>query len=321
MVNGPTESLTTRRRFDMENRAYAFITGLFMITLVSAAIAAWVWLSNRHVEHRPYVVVSQDAVSGLNAQTAVFFRGVPAGSVEAIRFDRTDLRNILIDIQLDLDLPITHGTYATLRLQGLTGISQIELHDRGDNPERLASSADNPGRIPMQPSFVDELTDSTRELMRNLNRLTMELTMLLNDNNKSHIQNILAYAQIALEKLVILERNTNDALTSLGPVIAGAGGTLKRIDKLVTDLEGFPAALTRLANNANQLTIIGQSAADQLDRVTLPKTNATLDRLTRTTEDLQDFTRILRQDPQSLLMGRRRPAPGPGEVGYKASRQ
>ncbi len=58
MVNGPTESLTMRRRFDMENRAYAFITGLFMITLVSAAIAAWVWLSNRHVEHRPYVIVS-----------------------------------------------------------------------------------------------------------------------------------------------------------------------------------------------------------------------------------------------------------------------
>ena len=305
----------------MENRAYAFSTGLFMIALSSAAIAAWMWLGNRHVEHQPYVVVSRDAVSGLSAQASVFFRGVPAGSVEAIRFDRADLRNIIIKIRVDQDIPITHGTYATLRRQGLTGISQIELHDSGESSQPLLTTADDTGRIPMKPSLVDELTDSGRDVIRNLNNLTVALTLLLNDTNRTHIQNILANAEIASAELVKLERNTNDTLKDFRQVIANAGNTLRHIDELVSDLEEFPAALTRLARNANRLTVTGQTAGDQLNRITPPKMNATLDQLTRTTADLQDFTRSLRKAPQSLLIGHRHPAPGPGEVGYKALKQ
>ena len=123
---------------------------------------------------------------------------------------------------------------------------------------------------------------------------------------------------MATGELVLLERNTSNILKDLGQVIASADGTLGHIDTLVTDMEALPATLTRLAENANRLTVMGQSAGDQLNQITLPRMNAALNQLTRATLELRDFTRIMRKDPQSLLMGRQRPAPGPVEVGHRA---
>lgn len=304
----------------MENRAYALITGLFVIALGIAVVAAWVWLSGYGEERKTYVVVSKDTVSGLAPQSTVSFRGVPVGQVESVGFDPARFPTVLIKIRVDRDIPVTRGTYATLRIQGLTGLTQIELDATGDDPAPLSTSTDDPGKIPMRPSLINKLTDVGRDMIPNLNQLTVSLNRLLDETNRTHIRKILANTEVAAAQLVELETQTKAALEPLPALSRDARQTLKRIDTLVAGLDEISGPLKKLARNANQLSLTGQSAGEKFIHSTLPRVNTALDQLNRTTREIQQLTRHLRKNPQSLLMGRRRPPPGPGEVGYQEIR-
>lgn len=304
----------------MENRAYALITGLFVIALGIAVVAGWVWLSGYGDERNPYVVVSKDTVSGLAPQSTVSFRGVPVGQVESIGFDPAHFPTVLIRIRVDRDIPVTHGTYARLRIQGLTGLTQIELDATEDNPAPLPTSPDDPGRIPMRPSLINKLTDVGRDMLPNINQLTVSLNKLLDETNRTHIRKILANTEVAAAQLVELETQMKTALETLPALSTDARQTLNRIDTLVARLDGLSGALEKLALNANQLSLTGQTAGEKFIHSTLPRVNTVLDQLTQTTKEIQHLTHHLRKNPQSLLMGRRRPPPGPGEAGYQDPR-
>src|SRR5438128_1358144 len=121
----------------MENRAHAFAAGLFVIALaLCIAAAAW-WFSGKRESTRQYLLVSQRAVSGLNPQAQVRFRGIRAGKVEDIELDPKDARNILVVISVDADIPVSRATTAQLNKQGITGLAYILLDDDGSNPEPL----------------------------------------------------------------------------------------------------------------------------------------------------------------------------------------
>ena len=91
----------------MESRAYAFITGLFVIVLI-AAIVAWAnWLAQEPEDRKPYRVVATTPVSGLNAQAQVRYRGMSVGRVSTIKLDPTNRHRILIDIEVNSEIPVT----------------------------------------------------------------------------------------------------------------------------------------------------------------------------------------------------------------------
>src|SRR4051812_33280558 len=158
----------------MENRAYALITGLFLIGIVAAMIIAAQWLGGDQRERVGYRVVSTQPVSGLNPQAQVRYRGIGVGRVTAINLDPKDARRILIDTEVDSNIPVTKGTYAQLGMEGITGVAYVHLLDEGKDPAPLPKG----GEIPTRPSFMDTLSDSAegiskdaRELIVNLNKL------------------------------------------------------------------------------------------------------------------------------------------------------
>lgn len=69
----------------MENRAYALITGLFILVLGSAVVGGVLWLGSSAEALSPYVVVSDDSVSGLVEHSTVMYRGVHVGQVSSMR--------------------------------------------------------------------------------------------------------------------------------------------------------------------------------------------------------------------------------------------
>ena len=98
----------------MESRAYALMTGLFVVVL-AAAVVAWAnWLAKEPVARKAYLVVSTIPVTGLNPQAQVRYRGMSVGRVVSMKLDSKDARRILIDIEVDDNIPITAGTYAQL---------------------------------------------------------------------------------------------------------------------------------------------------------------------------------------------------------------
>lgn len=293
----------------MVSRSFALFTGLFIILLGLGTIATWVWLSGRHVARQPYVVVTQQSVSGLKPQSPVLFRGISAGRVQSIRLDPNNIRNILVKIQVNQNFPITQGTYATLHLQGFTGLTQLELEDSGEDPTPLPTSPDKPSRIPMWPSLMNQLTDRSQAVIVHVEQLLGQLNILFKEINQAPLQQILTNTETATAQL-------NEVLETLPALSMDTRQTLLGIDNLVSQLNTLTSSLNELAVKANQLSATGQTAGEKLIHSTFPRINATLEQWTRMTKEMQNLLRTLQENPQSLLMGRQSPPPGPGETAY-----
>ncbi|TAL89085.1 MAG: MCE family protein [Rhodanobacter sp.] len=301
----------------MGNKAYALATGIFVAILAAALIAGATWLSGYHVERTPYVLVSHSSVSGLSLQSTVYYRGVPVGTVDSIRFDPRHFGTILVRVQIDPEVPITPGSYGTLTPQGVTGLTVVELDDDGKASRLLATSAQAPAHIPLRPSLLGILVDSGHGLIDRLSQLTKDLDQLTNADNRGHVTRILANVETATGKLATLETRLSATLSTLPAVSREARRTLADIDTAAQQLQGLSRSLDQFARSATQLSQTGNTAGIKLRDTTLPQLNHLLMQMSVATDRLQRLTDNLQQDPQSLLYGRQTPPPGPGEPGYR----
>src|SRR2546421_5466764 len=176
----------------MENRAYALMTGLFLIGIVAAIVVAAQWLGGDQTVRVPYRVVATQPVTGLNPQAQVRYRGIGVGRVTAINLDPKDARRILIDTEVDANVPMTRGTYAQLGMEGITGVAYVHLLDDGKDNTPLADIPDATAEITMRPSFIDTISDSAEDLARDSRVLVANLNKLLDEDNRAHIKKTLA---------------------------------------------------------------------------------------------------------------------------------
>ena len=98
----------------MENKAHALAAGAFVVLVTALLLALGWWLSRDGAVRRPYELSSADAVTGLQPQAAVRFKGVPVGKVTDISFDPKVPGNVLVRIAVDAAAPVSQATFATL---------------------------------------------------------------------------------------------------------------------------------------------------------------------------------------------------------------
>jgi len=314
-VLGPDSS--SARQGDMENRAYALITGLFVIILGAALIGVYYWLGSYSVERRPYVITTHQSIYGLNPEAPVFYRGIEAGSVTAIQFDPNDLRTIRVRIDIDKNIPITHSAYAMLRVQLLTGMAQIELNDSGVDRTPLPTSQRDPGRIPMRTSLTEKLAQSGEKILEQLVQITRRVNSLLNEENVIRVQHILASAETVAQRMVSLEDRLDKALAGLPALTADARRTLTNVDRLTRDLHNLSTQIGAFTATAQSAAASGKAVGDALTTTTLPRVNALLKDFQATAAQVGRLSRLLENDPQALLLGPQPLSPGPGEPGFK----
>ena len=318
----------------MENRAYALAAGAFVLFLSVALVAGVLWLNrDERVGGAPYVVTTTRAVSGLKVEAPVRFRGVDVGKVESIRFDPTEPGRVVVGITVDPDAPITHGTYAQLGFQGVTGLSFVQLDDDGSARERLATSAELPGSIPMRPS----LFDTGEGIVTAFGEVADQMKKLLADENQKVLVGTLARIDAASAQATKLAASLEPAAASLAPLLVDARVTVNDVRVAVNDARGavkraeiMVDSMTRLAGKyeerAPMLDRVGDNAADvgaaarTLDDETLPRLNVLADDLRREVRVLDRVLTGLADQPHSLVFGPPPSRPGPGEAGFEAGR-
>lgn len=293
------------------------MAGVFVLALSASLVGVAIWLGGYSVPRNTYVVVSHGSVSGLNAQSTVYYRGVAAGTVDSIKFDSHDVRNILIRIEVNKSIPITKGTYATLRPQGVTGLSFIELNDKGKNRQPLPTSEQHPGRIPMHPSLLSSILGQGRQILSQANTLTQHLNQLLDTRNIKRVNSILANTQTAVRHLNELEVRADKSLKGMPELSQHAEKTLSHIDGLIDNVNNTSDEVRHMAKRVGKLTGAGQQVSRTMLTRTLPRLNKLLSNLQDTSQNVRRLSNMLEQNPQSLLLGKSPPAPGPGEPGYK----
>lgn len=310
----------------MENRAYAFGVGLFTLLLGAGVVVVALWLSGKTETRESYVLESRHPVTGLNVQAPVRYRGVDVGKVETIQFSPTDSRAILVRVAVRSDTPITRGTYAQLGSQGVTGLAYVILDDDGGKPERL--SADDPNaRIPVRPSFLDELSGAGKDLVADVRQVAARVNVLLGDSNQKQLIRTLAELEGASHRVSELALKVDPAIRNVPALTDDARKAIGRADQLMVNLNKLTLELTqrvdtleRVAKGAEQVGGAAQSVSGAAVSETMPRIHILLEELGRTSRSLERLLADLNDEPATIVFGRPAAVPGPGEPGFNPRR-
>lgn len=307
----------------MENRAFAVAVGLFTLVLGAGIVFIVMWFSGDTEKRDTYRLESRFAVTGLNIQAPVRFRGVEVGRVESIAFEDKAARSILIAVSVKSDTPITRGTYAQLGSQGVTGLAYVILDDEGDKPERLSPADSEKTRIPVRQSFFDEVAGSGKNLVADANEVARRLRALLNEKNQAQLMRTLGGLETATRGVADIARKLDPAIRNMPAVtdearkaFARADTLLANMNTLTTELVQRVDTLERVSKGADQVGGAAQSLSGAAVGETLPRINALLEELARNSRNLDRLLVELGDQPASLIFGRPGVAPGPGEAGF-----
>ncbi|MER2541337.1 MAG: MlaD family protein [Azonexus sp.] len=302
----------------MENKSHAFVAGLFALVFGVAAILAIYWLSGGRDETHEFVVVTKQNVGGLNPQAQVRYRGIRVGKVSEIRLDPEDFSNTLVTIQIRDDVPLTTGTVARLNYQGITGLAHILLMESGKDTQPLVPNDDQPPRITMIPSLLEELGENGMATLRQARQLMASANDMMNEENRRHLTATL--------------KNLEAASANMKPALENMTGTLVQMRKLLDDqnirkLSGAASEVGPLLSDARALVGKMQTATDKLDvaigdasaggsSALMPRLNELSTDFSMTSRQLSRVLRILEDSPQGLVFGAPALPPGPGESGF-----
>lgn len=317
----------------MENRAYALITGVFII-VIAAAIAVWAnWLAGSPVQRNTYRVVALRPITGLNVQGQVRYRGIAAGRVASIRLDAANPNRILIGIEVDKDVPITRGTYAQLGQEGITGIAYVHLQDDFSSRGPPARGKDGVPEIHLRPSFLDALTDNAEAVLRDGRVLIGEITKLVNDENRerigrslAHVERLIVDLEATAKQLPGFVERTDERIQAwlneenrrnIAATLANLNATTHNLPALVKDSQQLVRDARALAAEATALARESKGAVHAVRGSTLPKVDALAESVERSARRVGELAETLERKPDSLIWGRYTTPPGPGEEGFQ----
>ncbi|MBR6976371.1 MAG: MCE family protein, partial [Ottowia sp.] len=136
----------------MESKSHALAAGAFVLVVFGLLIALAAWLMRDDADTVEYEMATFDAVTGLQEQASVRYKGVTVGKVTDITFSQEG--EVLVRLAISPDTPITKSTYATLNLQGVTGLSFVQLNDHEEDRTPLAAGPNGVPRIPLHPGLL-----------------------------------------------------------------------------------------------------------------------------------------------------------------------
>ncbi|RZL63823.1 MAG: MCE family protein [Variovorax sp.] len=320
----------------MENKSHAMAAGAFVLGLLAVLIGIIVWMTRDDTVRNIYELSTRDAVSGLQPQAVVRYRGIAVGRVTSIDFDPTTKGNVRVRISVDERVPLTQSSFATLSYQGVTGLAFIALDDEGGSQVALAPNNDAPPRIPLKPSVLAQLQDRGEAIINQVEEVTKRVNTVMGDANQKRIADALENIAQAAASANQLTRSLDDTVKKgLNPTLAALPPLVARTSDTMASLKTAAGDVSRTANNFNSTvsrlnapdgpldgladgTKALSQAVDSFNSATLPRVNRVADDTSRAVRRLGRAADGINDNPQSLLFGDGGVAAGPGEPGFSA---
>ena len=313
----------------MENKAHALAAGAFVLGLLAVLVGLVIWFTRDNTVRNIYELSTRDAVSGLQPQAMVRYRGIAVGKVTLIDFDPKVKGNVRVRITVDERVPLTTSSFATLSYQGVTGLAFIALDDKGESNVALKPDNGDPPRIPLKPSMLAQLQDRGEAIINQVEEVTKRANRLLNDDNQKRVadalENIAAATSSANQLMLRLDGTVK---TGVAPVLQRLPDTLDSVKKAAGDVSrvanNFNGTVTRLNAPDGPVQRLGDGtkalaqAVDSFNAATLPRVNRVADDTSHAVRRLGRAADSINDNPQSLLFGNGGAAAGPGEPGFQA---
>lgn len=311
----------------MENKAHALAAGIFVTAVTVLLIALAAWLTRETGVRHVYEISTRESITGLQEQAPVRYRGVDVGKVSSIGFDPQAQGNVLVQVEIDEEAPLTRDTFATLSFQGVTGLAFVQLDDTGKPAPRLVPDDDNPPRIPLKPGLLSKLADRGEAILEQVEETAKRMNQLLGEPNQKRFASALENLDAAATSAGGLAKRLDTTLTQrVDPALAEATRSMRSFAKSADEIGRTAADFGQTARRLNEKdgpidrlaegTEALSHAADAFNASTLPRINRVTEETSRAVRQLGRTANQVGDNPQSLLYGSGPVRPGPGEPGF-----
>jgi len=309
----------------MATDARKYQVGVFVIASVVILVVALVWLGASRFFEKTSRMVSyfQESVQGVEPGSAVKYRGVPAGRVQAIRIAPDgDLIEIVMSIEEEFVDFLQKDPHlrAQVQLAGITGFRYIEI-DRhsGEALKRSPKLGFEPPYpiILSTPSSIREIQTALEEVYNRV--MSVDFAGISGD-----IRETLQAANTLLR-----DERIGSTLTNLNTISSSAAQVAKNLERITEGVDVKPAVqnIEQVSKETRELVVALRTVTrDQLEealaQITLLAQGArqllggfqyTLERVDRTVGNLEHFTEELRDQPSRLLFSEPPPPKRPGD--------
>lgn len=293
----------------METKANHLLIGLFTMLVVAGAFAFVYWLArlDEAAGRKPYYVVFDGAVTGLNTGSSVLFNGIKVGEVTELMVDPDQPKRVRALIKVDPNSPIKQDTEARLDYQGLTGVGIVQLLGGSADAPTLAPP---PGKdiavITAKKGGLQSLLEAGEEIMTKGSAVLERLDRVLGQNeetisgtienvhkftgalaeNSEKIDGIFQDVSALANRLNSMSSGLDGLISGINALVGEGGGDLmknigsafKRVDDFlaenqqsltstVQNIDKFSVALAQNSGNFDQLVKDAASLASQLNKV------------------------------------------------------
>ncbi|BCB25799.1 ABC transporter substrate-binding protein [Sulfurimicrobium lacus] len=306
----------------METKVNYTIVGLFVVLLFTALVAGILWLSGS-AEYRKtydiYLAYMNESVSGLNLNAPVKYRGVEVGRVKKISLDRGE--RVRLELQIERGTPIKENTIAVLRVQGLTGIAQVELAGNNrDAPPLQAKPGEEYPVIRTGPSLLTRMDTAVTDLLSSLNRVSNSINGVLDSENRRNFKKLVADLAMLSDTLAARKGSIDTTLQGMARTADNTAKASAELPRLMERMAKSAEALEKMADNASRASASVRKTMGGVDGGVIQLTDRVVPELDQTLREMRElsasFKRLSEEvgrNPNMLLLGKQPAAPGPGE--------
>jgi phospholipid/cholesterol/gamma-HCH transport system substrate-binding protein len=291
------------------------VVGAFVLLVIAIAASFVYWYTDqkdKRTYHR-YEIYFRGTVSGLSAGSPVRYLGVDVGKVVRVLLEPQQRQRVEVIVDIEPVAPIDRGTFASLTLQGITGLLYIDLEE---DPKATATGPLEQGhRYPVirsAPSNLDAFLSSLPNLAARATELVDRFNLVLSDENVHAVNATVENLRRASERLPDTARDAQllvaDMRRASHEVEAVAANLHGITDHAAPDIETALANVRhvtdKLADTSDHLDRFvaeNEPGLSRFTRQSLPEFEELLRESRDAARDFRDLSRSLKQNPSQLL--------------------
>lgn len=304
--------------------------GIFIVLTLSALLVLLALITRqKFLQKQDYYYIAYENVSvgGLEVGSPVKYLGIKVGVVDDISIDPENVNRVIVKVALKEGTPIKADAEALIAAIGITGLKTIEIRG-GTNEAPLLK----PGEyIPAGTSITEEITGRAEVISEKLEQVINNLQVFTRPENLNKITQFAEKSSHTFEQIdqLVTENRQQLRLTLLQTqrVTARLDTTMELLQETASDIHRIVGSDTLgqiLANTravslklkeADLVALIGQlrEVAERTNRLLILMDHGierggvdwveSMRKLKIASGYLEEFSRILQEDPSVLIRG------------------
>lgn len=292
-----------------------FAVGLFVAIALAAFVFTTIWLTGKKGTEPTvfYSMFFEKDVGGLMLGGPVFYLGVEVGTVTAITIIPGDPVRVRVDAEVLESTPVDAGTFASLALQGITGVSVIKLNaDPGVHEVLKREKNQQYPAIRVRDTGFSALLSKAPDIVDKLDFVLTQVNQVLSEENRKFVREMLADLSAVSNALAsrqdvisAIPVTLNNALTelqeSLALIKSMAGDIEPELISAMANIDRLTHDLARIAARWEQWTASNDRDLNAFMEDGLGQVPALVSDARSTLREIEKLVRDLREDPSILI--------------------